>query len=332
MTNEEQRLADLRAKMSEKQRREMAEIVQNEMRRRGLSHDDEKPAASKKKPDGLNRDQVGELYADLNDAVKQLRVKKLEEKVAKHKKTMKSATGGLISKFAAAAPKAPRIEMPRMLEPTERNTPIHPDSDEDRESNLSKMILMGGVFSFGIMKIAFSSGLMPTTLPTGVVLPPVAASAPVEVKPVAKSEAQLLDPKAPVVIDHSSDKQMLLELDARRVELEQRKDGLDRREQDLKAQNQALSERLAELRSLTAKLSDTRKERDVKFETRMAQIGNVYGAMNPNEAAVLIARLDDDVAIELLQRMPEKRMGQILSFMDQDRAVDLTKILTDRTK
>ncbi|MCC6955060.1 MAG: hypothetical protein IT290_13160, partial [Deltaproteobacteria bacterium] len=127
-----------------------------------------------------------------------------------------------------------------------------------------------------------------------------------------------------------TERKLLLELDSRRVQLEQKKEALDRRELDLRNQSQVLSERLAELRSLTAKMSEAKKEKDHRYQTRLEQLANVYGAMSPEEAAGLVSRLEDDTAIELLQRMPEKRMGQILSFMDKDRAVDLTKILTDR--
>ena len=52
--------------------------------------------------------------------------------------------------------------------------------------------------------------------------------------------------------------------------------------------------------------------------------------MAPTEAAPLIAKLDDEIGLTLLERMPEKRLGQILSSMNQDRAIELTKRLTER--
>ena len=372
MTHEEQKLAELRARMSEKQRKEMAEIVQNEMRRRGLSHDDEAPVSGGRAPNlpdqkvgTLNRDQVGELYSELNDAVKQLRLKKLEQKVADGRKALREASNsgeGLLSKLASmkksSAKSAPKKMAPQGRQAFTPNygpggisgasaaqfesAPIHPSASEDaNDFSLSKVILMGGVVSFGLLKMAFVSGLVDSASEkfhsqmanSSAPVAAPAASSTADVAPAASSK--VAPSEAPIVLASAetpmADKQILFELDSRRVELEQRKEVLDRREQDLKAQTAALSERLAELRSLTAKLGEARKEKDQKYETRMEQLANVYGAMNPNESAVLIARLEDDTAIELLQRMPEKRMGQVLSFMDRERAVDLTRILTDKT-
>jgi flagellar motility protein MotE (MotC chaperone) len=52
--------------------------------------------------------------------------------------------------------------------------------------------------------------------------------------------------------------------------------------------------------------------------------------MAPKEAAILIAKLEPEIALSLLERMPGKRMGQILSLMDPARAIELTKGLSDK--
>ena len=44
-------------------------------------------------------------------------------------------------------------------------------------------------------------------------------------------------------------------------------------------------------------------------------------SMAPNEAAPLIAKLDEKTALALLKKLPSKRMGQVLSAMDPDKAV-----------
>jgi flagellar motility protein MotE (MotC chaperone) len=129
-----------------------------------------------------------------------------------------------------------------------------------------------------------------------------------------------------------AEKRVLLSLDDRRVELERRKASLDKKEAEIKKQTRVLAERMAELRSLTARLAEVREEKDRKYDVRMEQLAGVYGSMAPNEAAPLIAKLDEKIALALLQRMTGKRMGQILSVMDPEQAVALTKSLTDRQK
>ncbi|MCB0358142.1 MAG: hypothetical protein KDD44_00845 [Bdellovibrionales bacterium] len=127
-----------------------------------------------------------------------------------------------------------------------------------------------------------------------------------------------------------SERQLLTDLDARRVELEKRRENLERREQEVAAQESELVARLTELRTLTRTLQENRKQLNHRYEARMEQLANVYGSMAPSEAAPLIAKLDDTIALALLQRMPGKRMGQILSLMEQQRAIELTKMITER--
>ena len=123
-----------------------------------------------------------------------------------------------------------------------------------------------------------------------------------------------------------------MQLDNRRVELEKRKQILDQKEGEIQQQAQLVSEKVAELKSLITKLSTIRKEKDHKYNARMEQLASVYSAMTPQESANLIAKLDNDIGLALLERMPGKRMAQILGVMDQNRALELTKHLTDKKK
>lgn len=340
MTPEEERLQELRKRMTQGQRKQMAEIVQNEMKRRGLSLDDEpkqgaqqvqmeskKPMATKPGA-GLSRDQVGELYGDISDAVRQLRVKKVDQKLEKVRKARRSSPLGV------------DLQMPKMFQRSARPAQeLLEESSARGESNTPKYLMFGGIVALGAMKVFFSLGIGsdPVSASGAVaeeLTAPVVSRA--ATKPEVIGDRPTSSKATPamamnvVPVDASvTERQIFLELDNRRVQLEGRKDALDRRELDLRNQAQALSERLAELRSLTAKLADAHKEKDHRYESRMEQLANVYGAMSPQEAAGLIGRLEDPTAIELLQRMPEKRMGQILSFMDKERAVDLTRILTE---
>ena len=52
--------------------------------------------------------------------------------------------------------------------------------------------------------------------------------------------------------------------------------------------------------------------------------------MNPPEAAHLLEQLDIHVALSLVERMPEKRMAQILALMNSQRALELTNLLSNR--
>ncbi|MCI5064280.1 hypothetical protein MRY87_00995 [bacterium] len=125
---------------------------------------------------------------------------------------------------------------------------------------------------------------------------------------------------------------VLQQLDARRVELEERQEKIRSREEELSLQEQELLAQMTELRDLTERLKTTREKNSAKKRGQLEQLANVYGSMNPKEAAQLIEQLDVTIALSLLERMPEKRIGQILSLMSPERALTVTKMLTTRER
>ena len=123
---------------------------------------------------------------------------------------------------------------------------------------------------------------------------------------------------------------MLKQLDAKRVELEERVAKIDKREQEMNLKEQEFVARLSEIRELTEKLKVSRQKNAAQRNSKLEQLSNVYGSMNPTEAAQLIEQLDVTIALSLLERMPEKRIGQILSLMSADRALTITRMLSSR--
>lgn len=119
-------------------------------------------------------------------------------------------------------------------------------------------------------------------------------------------------------------------LDARRVELEERSVLLDKREGEFSQKERALALRLTELKELTGRLKLERDKGEKQRNGQLDQLANVYGSMNPPEAAHLLEQLDIQVALSLIERMPEKRMAQILALMNSQRALEITNLLSSR--
>ncbi|MEY4699915.1 MAG: hypothetical protein RL326_102 [Pseudomonadota bacterium] len=123
---------------------------------------------------------------------------------------------------------------------------------------------------------------------------------------------------------------ILTALDSRRVELEERGARIEQRESDFVAKERELALRLTELKELSDKLRMEREKGDKQRGTQLEQLANVYGSMNPPEAAHLLEQLDIQVSLSLIERMPEKRIGQILALMNPQRALELTNMLSQR--
>lgn len=303
MGQAEDRLEEIKARMTTKQRADMAEIINNEIKRRESEKNRPKAKLTSKSnvgnsafASGLASDEIGQMYEDSENEIRKLRLKKLEEQLqglrgSKEKK-------GQIYKGEAIR-SVPRLQISGL---PSRN-----------------VMLMYALIAVGATKILFSTGLVSASVQPSNNQPNVVAEATTTVKSQLPLELQ-------------GDKDLLTSLDQRRAELEERKASLDKREQDIAIQIQTANEKLAELKSLTVKLNGYRTEKDQKHETRLEQLAEVYGSMAPNQAAPLIGKLDDGTALSLLQRMTGKRMGQILSSMESDRAIALTKLLTDRKK
>jgi len=155
-----------------------------------------------------------------------------------------------------------------------------------------------------------------------------------EVSGVARiEEAKAVVARAPAGAAWTKEEAKILKsLDARRVELEERSSRLEKREDEFVAKERELAVRFSELKELSEKLKGEREKGDKQRNTQLDQLANVYGSMNPPEAAHLLEQLDVQVALSLIERMPEKRMAQILSLMNAQRALELTNLLSTRSR
>jgi flagellar motility protein MotE (MotC chaperone) len=124
---------------------------------------------------------------------------------------------------------------------------------------------------------------------------------------------------------------VLMALDHRRSELEDRAGRLEQRELEFSARDRDLALRLTELKELSERLKIERQKGERQRDTQLDQLANVYGSMNPPEAAHLLEQLDIQIAQALIERMPEKRIGQILALMNAQRALELTNRLSRRS-
>jgi flagellar motility protein MotE (MotC chaperone) len=144
-------------------------------------------------------------------------------------------------------------------------------------------------------------------------------------------EAQAVVVRAPAGPKWSKEEvKILTALDARRVELEERSNRLEKREGEFSTRERELAIRMTELKELSERLKLDREKGEKQRNVQLDQLANVYGSMNPPEAAHLLEQLDIQVCLSLIERMPEKRMGQILSLMNPQRALELTNLLSKR--
>lgn len=324
--SEDSNLEAIKKKMSVKQRKEMAEIVGNELKRRqnnrmknnkvvGKKLTKKTGVASSALSGALSSEEVQELYGDVNEAVQQLRIKKLEQELidARRRHIKLGRTG--------------RIGTGKQL--------MQIFKERIKTLPEQKVVFFALLVIFGAGSVI--TKLQDVDAETLGKRKSISASLKMNSRPLNEQydmNSTRNQKQGSMMVQEvkgtTAETTLLKKLDNRRVELEQRKEKLDSWENTLKAQAKILAEKLAELRSVSDRLKAQRVEKDQRYEARMEQLATVYGSMAPNEAAPLIAQLDDDIALSLLARLPGKRMGQVLSTMPKTRAIELTRRLTDR--
>ena len=259
----------------------------------------------------LTKEQAQELYDDLNKAMNTMKARD---------KTTGERSGALRPEANSAA--ARQIARPTKSNATHRSSSLNATTADDlaplRNSSAAQTRNMKGqaiaVTMIGLLCCA------------KITLSAFEASG-VSTVEIAQA-AVITAPRGPQW--SKEEVKVLTALDSRRVELEERSARLEQHELEATARNRDLTGRLTELKAISERLKGERDKGDKQRNGQLEQLANVYGSMNPPEAAHLLEQLDIQVTLSLIERMPEKRMGQILSLMNAQRALELTNLLSKR--
>jgi flagellar motility protein MotE (MotC chaperone) len=257
----------------------------------------------------LTKEQAHAMYDDLHKAMEGMLQQRAAVARSKDGSTTKSASGAAAGRTPASPPPASEPQQKKERSSTVK-APVGRPMMRSRRGDGQALALM--VFAcLGCAKIALSA---------------VEASGIVKVE-----EARAVVVQAPAGPRWTKEEaKVLTSLDARRVDLEERSARIEKREEEFSVRERELAVRLTELKDLTERLKLEREKGDKQRNTQLDQLANVYGSMNPPEAAQLLQQLDIQVCLSLIERMPEKRMGQILSLMNPQRALELTNLLSKR--
>lgn len=248
---------------------------------------------AQRKPNGMTRAQAAQLYDDLKSSLEQKHGKQRIAKLMKEEQKKASTSRG-------AAPAAPRSSMTQTS-----SIPVAAGRSGAHYAILLVVVLASAKIVFSVLEAA---GILRAT-------PAIASQLPANYE-------------RPINSFSKEELHVLKSLDARRVSLEERNTRLERKSVEIKRRDREFAARLSEIREISEKLKLERKKGEKKRSTQLDQLANVYSSMNPEESAKLIEQLDVTIALSLIGRMPEKRIGQILSLMSPERALTLTQMLS----
>ena len=110
--------------------------------------------------------------------------------------------------------------------------------------------------------------------------------------------------------------------------LRRRQEEVQRQEQTLRALENELDAKLNRLQELESRIQGMIEEADVLKDRKMKHLVDVYSNMKPREAAKALEVLEEPVAVKILSGMRGRNAGEVLSFVDAEKAARLTEALT----
>jgi len=115
---------------------------------------------------------------------------------------------------------------------------------------------------------------------------------------------------------------MLLQKDSA---LKRREELVENEKQDLRAAEAALESRLVELQKLRDQIRVMLTDLDGEREERVVNLVKMFESMRPKQAAAILEVTDDEIALEVLERMNQGKAGKTLAAMDAKRAAGLAE-------
>ena len=126
------------------------------------------------------------------------------------------------------------------------------------------------------------------------------------------------------------------DLQRRKNLVEQKRLAVERESRALKRARTELELQLREIETQRDKLQDRIDEWNAKRTKerveRIAKLADIMGEMKPAEAAQVIEKTNPDLAVDVLLALEKKHAAKVLAKVDTDKAVALTKAMSDGSR
>ena len=116
----------------------------------------------------------------------------------------------------------------------------------------------------------------------------------------------------------------------RKAELQEEEEDLSKKRAELMAIQDEINNKITILTELRNEIVAEMAKKKIVAEKNLRHLIKAYSAMKPQKAASLIEKLDMAFAIELLSKMKGGAVGNILSFVDTEKAARISEQLAKR--
>ena len=119
------------------------------------------------------------------------------------------------------------------------------------------------------------------------------------------------------------------DIKSREEEIKRKKDTLEIQEQNLKKLKNQIEERIEQLVKIEKNISALIAQKEQVESDKMMKLAKVFEATPPEQAGILMSKLDVDIAAKLLINMNGRKAGKIWGFVNPDRAVLISNRLSE---
>ncbi|GER94447.1 hypothetical protein A45J_2210 [hot springs metagenome] len=86
-----------------------------------------------------------------------------------------------------------------------------------------------------------------------------------------------------------------------------------------------IKKEIERLEKLKKEIEEAQKALDMKIQEGLLKVAKMYESMPPEEAARKLEKLDEDIAVIILNSLKPKTAGKILAQMENDKAASISK-------
>lgn len=116
--------------------------------------------------------------------------------------------------------------------------------------------------------------------------------------------------------------------DMQREALLRKEEDLNRRESELRSLERDLDTKIQNLQALEERLAKMLEEAGEVKDKKLRHLVDVYSNMKAKQAAAVLETLDEKIAVRILAGMRGRQAGEILSFVNAQKAARLSEALT----
>lgn len=145
-----------------------------------------------------------------------------------------------------------------------------------------------------------------------------------DVKPPAEGDALLGDqPSTP-----QYDPRLIQLIEQKRADLATEEARLASQRQELQKLKEEVNGRIEELKKVQTVLEELVKTERDQREGRVQQLVKVLSNMRPDAAGAVVAKLDDQMAVDIFSKMQPRTSGKIMAALKPDHAARISELLT----